>query len=316
MPQPPAPRKLLAHRAGAPPVPRVALKVAYDGSAFVGSQRQPGLRTVESELVEGLAAIGAIADTRSETLRDIRFQCASRTDGGVSATGNVFAFDTDFPVERLPAAVAANVKDMWPWAASPAPDRFRARRHVVGRVYRYRLLREGRDPKAVARALALFEGVHDFTNFSRLEKGREPVRHLEVARIEDADDTFLTLRFAASGFLWNQVRRIVSATCGVADGLVAPHVVRDALDTGIGPDLGLAHAEPLILLDVTYEHVTFQPDPKAARRAVEDVTARAVQLQRSTAFLSDVAETVRRRSVPVEPRRRGEPHPLSRHPPV
>ncbi len=38
---------------------RLAVKLAYDGPGFMGFQRQPEGRTVEGELLRGLARIGA-----------------------------------------------------------------------------------------------------------------------------------------------------------------------------------------------------------------------------------------------------------------
>ena len=39
---------------------RVAVRFAYDGSRFMGSQRQPRERTAESELLSALMRAGAI----------------------------------------------------------------------------------------------------------------------------------------------------------------------------------------------------------------------------------------------------------------
>src|SRR3990172_8393699 len=68
---------------------RIAMKIAYEGSPFSGYARQPRLRTVEGEVVRALLRARAIDDNRSS-----RFEGASRTDRGVSAFGNVVAFDT------------------------------------------------------------------------------------------------------------------------------------------------------------------------------------------------------------------------------
>jgi hypothetical protein len=84
-------------------MPRVAVRVAYDGTCFAGSQRQPDQRTVEGELLRGLAKVGAL-----RSAEEARFQCASRTDRGVSAAGNVVAFDTSFRLDALLPALAGH----------------------------------------------------------------------------------------------------------------------------------------------------------------------------------------------------------------
>src|SRR5213594_4061523 len=73
-------------------VVRIAMKIAYDGTVFHGQARQPGLRTVEGEVIHALVRAPAIRDVRTA-----RFESASRTDRGVSALGNVVAFDTGLP---------------------------------------------------------------------------------------------------------------------------------------------------------------------------------------------------------------------------
>ncbi len=258
------------------------MKIAYDGTVFSGSQRQPRQRTVESELRAGLALVGAVSEDRPAL-----FQIASRTDSGVSAAGNVIAFDTDFDPAMLTRALLANVQDVWPWATVVVPDEFDARRHATTRAYRYRVPRALVDARALDVALARFEGSHDFSAFARVQPHREPRRPLHVARVEGFDGPFTTLRFEAPGFLWNQVRRIVSAAISLARGVVSADTIDRALATGVGPDLGLALPEPLLLLDVDYEGVTFVRDERSSRRMVEDLEARHLDAARVVSRISD-----------------------------
>ena len=69
---------------------RLAFKFAYDGRKFSGYARQPNLQTIEGELIKTLIQHGFIKDTKQS-----HFRSASRTDKGVSALGNVIAFNTD-----------------------------------------------------------------------------------------------------------------------------------------------------------------------------------------------------------------------------
>jgi hypothetical protein len=70
---------------------KIALGVEYDGSGFVGWQRQRSGRTVQSCVERALSTVAA------ET---IRVHCAGRTDTGVHASGQVIHFETD--VSRPP----------------------------------------------------------------------------------------------------------------------------------------------------------------------------------------------------------------------
>ena len=63
---------------------RYKITVAYDGSEFSGSQRQPDRRTVQQDIEEALAQLcGA----------PVRLHSSSRTDAGVHARGQVCHFD-------------------------------------------------------------------------------------------------------------------------------------------------------------------------------------------------------------------------------
>ena len=86
----------------------VALKVAYDGRLFKGSQIQPAQRTVEGDLQ---AAIKAVLG--EEGMQRAGLKAASRTDAGVSALGSVFCISTDMPPESLVRALNANLKGVW-----------------------------------------------------------------------------------------------------------------------------------------------------------------------------------------------------------
>lgn len=238
---------------------RVALRVAYDGRAFHGSQRQPGVRTVEGDLLAALARVGALEDAESA-----RFLAASRTDRGVSAAGNVFAFDTRFRRDELVSAANAHLRDAWALATAPAPDGFNPR-SSPRRTYAYLQPRSGvRDPAAFAAALARFEGTHDFTNFGRVEEHVDPVR--DVRRLAVAEHgPFLRVEIEAPSFLWNQVRRMVGAALAVDRG----DATLDALDLALAKptepvDLGLAAPEPLVLVDVAHDALAWEGDPRGS----------------------------------------------------
>ena len=65
---------------------RIALLLEYDGTAFAGSQWQPGVRTVQEVLETALAEFtGERADAGN------RIAFAGRTDSGVHASGQVAA---------------------------------------------------------------------------------------------------------------------------------------------------------------------------------------------------------------------------------
>jgi len=222
---------------------RLAFRVAYDGTRFHGSARQPAIVTVEGAIIKRLIDMDAI-----ESAEGSRVQMASRTDAGVSAAGNVVAFDTDMAPGSVASGLAYGLNDIWPLRYAVVDDGFRPR-HAVRKTYRYYLVDEGYDRDAMRRAARFFEGRHDMSAFARLDD-RTPVR--EVTKVAVTGDDVLTVDVAGHSFLWQQVRRMVAALQQVGRGEVQPEALRDALQRPAGRDFGVAPAEHLLLLDVEY----------------------------------------------------------------
>jgi tRNA pseudouridine38-40 synthase len=264
-------------------VPRVAVRIAYDGTRFSGSQRQPDVRTVDGELLFALRKVGA-----AESAEQCRFQSASRTDKGVSAAGNVVAFDTQFRLDALLPALGAAAQDVWPHALAVVPDGFEARRART-RTYVYFLHDPGVDPAALAAALRGFEGTHDFRAFARLEPGVDPVRTVlrTDARSEGA---WHTLTVHGESFLWNQVRRMVSAAQRVGRGEASPEDIARGL-AGAPVDLGVAPAEGLVLQDV--DHGLAWTVSAAARDAARrELEARLLGWERSARVMRTLRDAL------------------------
>jgi tRNA pseudouridine38-40 synthase len=156
------------------------LTLEYDGSAFAGWGRQPGLRTVEEELQRALRTV--LGPTGSDG-RPLRLRVAGRTDAGVHAWGQVASYEHEAvdPL-RLNGLLDDDVAVL---SAEPASPGFDARRDARSRTYCYRVLaRRARSAMERGRALwwageldhaALHEcalalpGRHDFRAFTPAE---------------------------------------------------------------------------------------------------------------------------------------------------
>lgn len=220
---------------------RVALKVAYDGRSFYGHQRQPDRRTVEGECLTALRAARILHDARTAF-----FRSASRTDRGVSALGNVIAFDTSL---RGPAVVGAfndQARDVWAWAFAEVPDGFHPR-HAVERWYRYTLLGEVSEA-ALQAAGSLFVGTHDLRSFCT-DPPASPwtIREVTVTRV----DASVLVDVRARSFRRGMVRRMIAAMLAVATGEATQDDLYAAL-AGTPRDFGSVPPEPLVLMDVSY----------------------------------------------------------------
>ena len=100
---------------------RYQIILAYDGTGFLGSQRQAGARTAQSELEKALRKLGWPGKT---------VVLAGRTDTGTHASGQVAAFDLDWKhgPEKLQDALNAHLPlDMAVREVKEAADDFHPR---------------------------------------------------------------------------------------------------------------------------------------------------------------------------------------------
>jgi tRNA pseudouridine38-40 synthase len=70
---------------------RVVMIVGYNGTDFCGSQKNPGVRTVEEELEKALFNINCISKFNFGDLKKVAWNRATRTDKSVHALQNVFS---------------------------------------------------------------------------------------------------------------------------------------------------------------------------------------------------------------------------------
>lgn len=255
---------------------RYQVILAYDGAGFAGSQRQSaaahrlGLkrRTVQGELENALRKLGW--NGRSVLL-------AGRTDSGVHATGQVAAFDLDWPHgdDDLLRALNANLPpDLAVWAVKSVWPTFHPRFDAISRRYCYRLFCQAVrhplhektawrvwpevDGDALQTTAALFLGRHDFAAYGSPPRAAgSTVRTVMLSAWKRLEDEW-QYEVQADAFLYRMVRRLVFVQVAVAQGKVpAEAVVRslsgqaEAQKRGALP-AGLAPAHGLTLVEVCY----------------------------------------------------------------
>ena len=230
---------------------RVAVKIGYLGDGFAGSQIQPGHRTVEGDVISDLTKIGSDE-------KEIELKFASRTDRGVNALGNAAVFNTAFDDDTvLLKALNAVSERVFYRSITEVSDNFNPR-HADERIYSYILPKEGMNIPLAEQCAALFEGEHDFIRFCRPD-GRPTVMNMRSVRITEKDD-ILVIEFRAKFFLWNVIRRTVSAISSVGRGSASLDDVRRALN-GEPVSFGIARPDALTLIDVHYDSLKFKTGP-------------------------------------------------------
>jgi tRNA pseudouridine38-40 synthase len=207
-----------------PPVTTVRLDIEYDGAAFRGWARQPGLRTVQGVLEAALAQV---------LREEIQLTVAGRTDTGVHALGQVASFRT---TATLPPDLARNLNGVTPddvavRRAEAVAEGFDARRDARSRSYLYRVaptrapspFERGRalwwphriDREALDACAAALPGTHDFTAFTPTQTDHVRFeRDIFAASWRDepgpwGSGELLAFRVTADAFMRNMVRALV-----------------------------------------------------------------------------------------------------------
>jgi len=250
---------------------RYQIILAYDGTAFLGSQRQASSRTVQSELEKALRKLGWHGQA---------VYLAGRTDSGTHAIGQVAAFDLDWmhDLQKLQDALNAYLpRDMAVRSVQAAAENFHPRFDASSRCYRYRLFCASvRDPlrerfawrvwPAVADLAALaniWPGRHDFAAFGTSPRpAGNTVRTVISAGWQNHADEW-TFEIRADAFLYRMVRRLVYAQVAVGQARLPAKTLLQALDDQ--SELGqaarsqipasLAPASGLTLVEVYYDNL-------------------------------------------------------------
>jgi len=245
-------------------VTRYKLTIEYDGTPFVGWQRQTEGPSVQ-EAIE--TAVFKFSGER------VTLHAAGRTDAGVHALAQVAHLDLEkiAPPFRIMEAVNFHLKPN-PVAildCAPVPAEFHARFSAVERRYRYRIvnrrapltLDRGRawrlshplDAGAMHQAAQVLVGNHDFTSFRATDcQAESPVKTLDELSVSRyGEEIEVTAR--ARSFLHHQVRNIVGTLKLVGDGKWTPRDVEKALAARDRAEAGeTAPADGLYLVAVKY----------------------------------------------------------------
>lgn len=251
---------------------RYQVILAYDGTDFIGSQRQAKPRTVQGELEKALRRLGWSG--RSVLL-------AGRTDTGVHAAGQVAAFDLDWGHTDgdLLRALNANLPtDMAARDVRVATPKFHSRFDAISRRYRYRLFCQPvRDPlrekfawrvwpeidsDLLNKVAQLFVGQHDFASYGTPPRAGSSTLRTVMNAFWQAKDDEWHFEVQANAFLYRMVRRLVFVQVAVAQGKISVEAVAHSLaGQAEEPERselpsGLAPAHGLTLVEVTYPSET------------------------------------------------------------
>jgi tRNA pseudouridine38-40 synthase len=226
---------------------RYRLTIEYDGSPYVGWQRQIDMASVQGAIENALVKIGEV---------DPVVQGAGRTDAGVHALGQIAHADLQRPWVpfRLMEALNAQMRQAGDTVAITdceiTNEDFHARFSAIQRHYVYRIIarrapltvERGRawnvkqelDVDAMNDAAAALLGEHDFSTFRSTEcQAKSPIKTLDTLAASQRNlhgVTVTEISTTARSYLHNQVRSFAGALKLVGEGKWSRQDLEDSLN--------------------------------------------------------------------------------------
>lgn len=206
-----------------------ALEVEYDGTGFMGWQRQKHGLAIQQVVEEaGAKLCGGVMPAAV---------ASGRTDAGVHALGQMVQMELpDFSPQRIREALNYHFKPhpVVVVRAAKAPEGWNARFSAISRTYRYVIsnrpafpalevnrvwhVRQRLDEAAMNRAAQLLLGHHDFSSFRASAcQAKSPLRTLDELTVT-REGEHLIVHAKARSFLHHQVRNMVGSLKMVGEG--------------------------------------------------------------------------------------------------
>ena len=258
---------------------RFVLKIAYDGTAYAGWQRQKNAVSVQQVLEETIErALG----------ERVRVTASGRTDAGVHAAGQVCHFDSDkltIPPEHLPDCLNKFLPcDIRAVSGAQGSEGFDSNRSAKRKTYFYSVYESMREMplkeryavrverlpsvEALQSFAKLMVGEHDFKAFCASGSSvKTTVRTVYEINFEESfsyGSRDLKIFVTGNGFLYNMVRTMVGELFDLASGKRTVESLLSAFETGDRGLLGKTMpAKGLTLLNVDYgDAVCFEKTEK------------------------------------------------------
>jgi tRNA pseudouridine38-40 synthase len=241
------------------------LTLAYDGTRFVGWQRQAEGESIQGVLEEALARFEGAPVT---------VHGAGRTDAGVHALGQVASVRLACSHETATLMRALNAQlpeDLRVLAVDEVSPDFHARFSARSKTYRYQIrsggvaspfdrsfvwqIAEPLDVDAMNRAAGMLVGTHDFSAFRSVggEMG-DAVRTIVRSAVSRDTQGLIAYDVTGTGFLRHMVRAVVGTLVEIGRGWRSPDSMATLIAGRSRHDAG-ATAPPhgLFLVRVDYD---------------------------------------------------------------
>ena len=236
---------------------------SYKGTNYYGWQKQVGFVSIQSKIEEVLSQI---YDT------PIAITGSGRTDAGVHAKKQYFHFVVEKEKDLKQLAYAMNKmlpEDIYILSLEKVADDFHARYNAKRKIYEYDILLKNKevfnydlaylypmdlDIDLLKQALKLFEGEHNYQDFTSKEEDEgnfiRTIYSIEV----NQDKDLIKIRFEGNGFMRYQIRNMVGSAIAIANKKEDISFIKYHLDGNKKREI-IAYKAPavgLYLVDVIY----------------------------------------------------------------
>ena len=221
----------------------ILLRVAYQGTGYLGYQTQSEGQTIAGSLEKA----GATVLNHPVTMR-----ASSRTDAGVHALDLPVGIQThkDIPLRGLVLGMNANLPDtIRVISAEDIREEFNPRHISKGKVYRYLvhngsimspllsdktwLVQSKLDLKSLRPALQALMGEHDFESFrARYCQAKHAVRKISHVSVTSHPHhpKLIQFDFAGNAFVRHQIRIMVGTLIDMARGNLNPEKMNELIE--------------------------------------------------------------------------------------
>ena len=244
---------------------RYKIIIEYDGTPFVGWQKQENGRSIQESIESAIKKIFE---------EEVVIFGAGRTDAGVHAIGQTAHFDIkkkSFDTYVIKNALNDHLRPL-PISildVEEVDNNFHARFDAIQRKYLYRIINrkspltieKGRawqvhkslSVEPMKKCIPLIEGKHDFTTFRSANcQSESPIKTIDEVKITQSDEN-IYFGISAKSFLHHQVRSLVGSLKMVGDGSWSIQDFDNALKSKNRSKCGaLAPSEGLYFMEVKY----------------------------------------------------------------
>ncbi|OQR69580.1 tRNA pseudouridine synthase A, partial [Tropilaelaps mercedesae] len=249
---------------------KFAMCIMYCGQGYFGLQRNPGMKTIEEDLLKACLNAGLISEDCYNNPQNMMFQRAARTDKGVSAARQVLSLKlptTRGTPEQMVRAINMNLVDQIRVVGlKRVTKHFNSKNNADARTYSYIMPTFAFAPpdsvadekyritaERVEKAndyLKLYLGSHNYHNFTagKLPTDASAMRYIKeiecgqpflVGKFE-----YVQIRVKGQSFMLHQIRKMIGLVIAIMRGHTTHAIIKRAwgpekLDIPKAPSLGL-----------------------------------------------------------------------------